>query len=117
MPILSYGSEVLLLNNAAMKTIESVQRRATAWILSDSKSSYKKRLETLKILPVSLYFEMHDLLLLSSIVTGKVDINWQKYISFSDSRTRSSTKTLKINANENLGKRRTFGIGQQPLQT
>ncbi|XP_075247118.1 uncharacterized protein LOC142340428 [Convolutriloba macropyga] len=102
MPILSYGSEVLLLNNAATKMIESVQRRATAWILSDSKSSYKKRLETLKILPVSLYFEMNDLLLLSSIVTGKVDINWQKYISFSDSRTRSSTKTLKINANENL---------------
>ena len=100
MPILSYGSELLLLNNAATKMIESV--RATAWILSDSKSSYKKRLETLKILPVSLYFEMHDLLLLSSIVTGKVDINWQKYISFSDSRTRSSTKTLKINANENL---------------
>ena len=54
MPILSYGSEVLLLNNAATKMIESVQRRATAWILSDSKSSYKKQLETLKILPVSL---------------------------------------------------------------
>ena len=46
MPILSYGSEVLLLNNAATKMIESVQRRATAWILLDAKSSYKKRLET-----------------------------------------------------------------------
>ena len=39
-----------------------------------SNQSYKSCLVTLKLLPLSLYVEMHDLLLLLSIIRGDYDV-------------------------------------------
>ena len=47
----------------------------------------------LKILPLSLYQELHVVLLFASILSGKVDIDWHnKYVSLSEiGNTRAQT--------------------------
>ena len=71
-PILTYGSQVPSNNKGDLKKLESVQRRATIWIMNCGDIvSYSSRLATLGILPLSLYTELHDILLLSQIIQEK----------------------------------------------
>ena len=62
-----------------LKIIESVQKKATAWILSPTQK-FKDRLICVHILPLSLYHELHIPLLLHKILTGKTDLLWKKFI-------------------------------------
>ena len=46
----------------------------------------------LKILPLSLFQELHVVILFANIMSGKVDIDWHKYVSLSDiGNTRAQT--------------------------
>ena len=47
-----------------IKSLESIQRRATKYILKDYESDYKDRLMALKILPLMYLFEFIDILFL-----------------------------------------------------
>ena len=62
-PIVSYGSSLWKPSKRDLKIFESVQNKATAWILSPTQE-YKDRLISLHILPLSLYHELHIPLLL-----------------------------------------------------
>ena len=73
-PILSYCSQAWLPNRQQMKKIEKLQKRATSWILSRRNCTYKETLIALKLLPLSMYVELHDLLLLLSLLDNKFDI-------------------------------------------
>ena len=72
-PIVTYCSQAWFPNKLQMKEIEKLLKIATKWILSE-KQSYKQRLVTLNLLPLSLYIEMHDLLYLIALKQGKYDV-------------------------------------------
>ena len=97
MPVLTFGATLWSGNLADVKKLETVQHKITHWILSTSHHSYKKRLILLNILPVSLYNEMHTLLLLAGILEGKFDVQWRDFVQLVESSSRqSSKKTFEI---------------------
>ena len=57
--------------------LESIHEKATKWILS-SNIEYKERLCTLRLLPLSHYMEMHDLLMLIDIIENKFDYELER---------------------------------------
>ena len=71
-PIAVYASQTWLPNGSNLREFEKVQHHATKWILS-SNQSYRNRLLALKLLLLSLFVEMHDLLLLLYIILGDHD--------------------------------------------
>ena len=73
-----------------------MQNKAVAWIFgSKTQQSYKCSLVTLKILPLLLYQELHVVLLFANTLSGKVDIDWLKYVSLSDiGNTRAQTTRI-----------------------
>ena len=91
---LLYGSQIWRpLQLKDMKSIESLQRRATKYILNDYTSDYRSRLIKLELLPLSMVLELNDIcffvksLKLSSDNSGSFDIT--KYATFSRNQTRS----------------------------
>ena len=72
--------------------------------------TYKQKLTKLKLLPLSLYEEMHDLLTLSSIINNKFDINWHEYIGFSQytGTRRASSPRMTTRQSNNKNCRQNF---------
>ena len=92
---LTYGSQIWrphLIKD--ITDLERVQRRATKYILNDFHSSYKNRLQSLKILPLMMQLELYDILFFIRCLKES-DVNTafsiQSYVSFSNSNTRSAT--------------------------
>ena len=52
-----------------IKCLETVQRRATKFILSDYSSDYRVRLLSLNLLPLMMQLELYDLVFLSSLLS------------------------------------------------
>ena len=74
------------------KLIETLQRRATKFILSDYSLDYKSRLISLKILPLTLWLELQDVILLIKLIQHPPDtFSLHDYIVFVSSNTRSTT--------------------------
>ena len=75
-----------------IKLIEDVQRRATKFILNDYSSDYKSRLLTLKLLPLSMIYELNDLcFFVKSIKQPTTSFDIKNYVTFSCNNTRSGT--------------------------
>ena len=73
-------------------TIETVQRRATKFILNDFSSDYRQRLISLELLPLMMEFELSDILFfVKSHKKPTPAFNILDYVSFSLCPTRSST--------------------------
>ena len=90
-----YGSQIwrpLLLKD--VNAIESLQRRATKYILNDYESDYRSRLIKLHLLPLTMVLELNDIcffvnsLKLAS-TSNSFDIS--KHVSFSHNPTRSGS--------------------------
>ena len=82
-----------------MKEIEKLQKIATKWILS-KKQSYKLRLVTLNLLPLSLYIEMHYLLYPIALKKSKYDVELLNLDSIQESTSRQHSRgELQINKN------------------
>ena len=77
------------------KCFESVQRRATKYILHDYHSAYKERLISLHLLPLSLWFEYLDITFLINCLKNPSDhyFNIHDYVQFISSNTRSSSSS------------------------
>ena len=73
--------------------MESLQRKATKFILNDYQSSYKwiPRLQQLNLLPLTPWLEVQDILLLLSLIKSPDNFDLCDYITFVESGTRSST--------------------------
>ena len=81
-----------------MREIERVQQKATTWILNYS-IGYKERLRTLKILPLSMYIELHDTLFLQWVMDGKYSVSEDSIpISLRESTTRQCSE-FELNKN------------------
>ena len=75
--------------------LESVQRRATKWILNDYESNYKSRLCSLHLLPLMMIYEISDIVFfLRSLNSPSPAFNILWYVSFVSSSTRSSGHKL-----------------------
>ena len=69
-------------------------RVATKWILDYTEIGYKERLTILRLLPLSLYGELHDILLID-VMSDKYDFCWDGRLSFRNSvGTRSASTVL-----------------------
>ena len=68
-PVLTYASQVCYPSKTDMKSIEKIQHKDTKWICGGN-DKYRQRFETLKIFPLSMYLETHDVLYLLSILEG-----------------------------------------------
>ena len=94
-PIVTYCSQAWFPNKSQIK----LQKIATKWILSE-KQSYKQRLVTLNLLPLSLYIEMYDLLYLIALKQVKYDVELSNLDSIQESTTRQHSRgELQINKN------------------
>ena len=69
-PIVTYATQAWFAKKTETKENERVQKKAIIWILNNWELNYKKRLGKLNLLPLSLYIELHDLLLLISFLSG-----------------------------------------------
>ena len=71
--------------------LESVQRRATKWILNDYVSDYKARLSSLEILPLMMLYEFHDIVFfLKSLKSPSPAFDIRTFVTFSTNQTRSA---------------------------
>ena len=114
-PVISYASQAWFANKTESKDIERIQRKATSWIISNWEISYKQRLTTLKLLPLSYYFELHDLLMLISLLKGsyntKIPIktnNNEGLLSTRQNELITINKTRTRKADENFWKRTSY---------
>ena len=79
-----------------IKVKEDLQRRATKFILNDFSSNYKSHLIRLEILPLMMFFELNDIMFfVKSVKFPSPTFNILDYVSFSNSKTRSSSSKLK----------------------
>ena len=73
--------------------LERVQRRASKYILSDFTSSYKARLLKINLLPIMYILELNELIFfIKSNFFPSKHFNVFKYVTFSSTNTRSSSK-------------------------
>ncbi len=89
MSLLSYGSEIWSPQGSSQDLIillEGVQRRATKCITQDYISPYSSRLKSLKLLPISYWFELKDLTFYYKCKSVGYDININQYTSQPPSR-------------------------------
>ena len=74
--------------------IERIQRKATKFILNDYASDYKSRLEALQMLPLTLWFELQDIMFLVKCLQDQTDtLNINRYITFAASNTRAGSSS------------------------
>ena len=74
-------------------TLERLQKRATKFILGNSKTNYKSRLSKLEMLPLMYRFEMYDIMFLINSYNNRLNMdhfNILHFVSLSDSNTRSA---------------------------
>ena len=72
---------------AVQKQSQDHRKRSTetvSWILPNKVLSYKEKLLTLGILPLSQYHELHVLLLFAQILNEEVDFYWGIYVTMTE---------------------------------
>ena len=69
-PLILYGTTVWFANRTNLEKLESFQSRVTRWITSYD--TYKERLIHSNILPLSLLFQLEDLLTVNKVLNGKL---------------------------------------------
>ena len=95
-----------------VRNLESVQQRATKFILQDFTMDYKARLISLALLPVSMWLGLQDILFLIKCIKDHSDnFNILDYVSIRNSSTRSSTKKMMYNHRRTtIGRHYAYGM-------
>ena len=81
LPILIYGSSCWFANVESCKLLENVQKRCLKWISYSNNSNYKELLQKNGILPLSLYMQLLDILLLSKVFEGYFDFDPTAFVT------------------------------------
>ena len=75
-----------------IRSLESVQRRASKFIISNSSMDYRDRLISLEMLPLMMEYEIADIMfLIKSLKNPSSHFNILDFITFNISNTRSSS--------------------------
>ena len=80
-PLILYGTSVWFANRTNLEKLESFQSRVTRWITSYD--TYKERLIQSNILPLSLLFQLEDLLTFNKVLNGKLGTEVRSLIEHS----------------------------------
>ena len=88
LPILLYGSTVWYASTTNLRKLEQTQWKAVKWVLANDEPNYNVALKRLNLLPLSLYLELNDILLLSNIISNKIDFDWQPFLKPSQRRNQ-----------------------------
>jgi hypothetical protein len=93
-PSLGYANQVWSNTSVGnLKTIESLQRRATRYILPNTELSYKERLLSLNMLPLTYWHEMNNITLFYKLINKHYNVQLNELIQFKNTRTtRHSSK-------------------------
>ena len=76
LPILLYGMNCVRLNRGSARDIVSFQKRALNWVCYESNRSYLQQLRLFNVLPLPLFMQCNDILLMSKLlVEGEHNIN------------------------------------------
>ena len=67
LPVLMYGSSCCNLKRGDMRNLKRFQRKVASWITNSKTLSYIEQLRLLNLLPLPMYYQLNDLLLLSSL--------------------------------------------------
>ena len=94
-PMVVYGASVTHYSKSNLRAIEKDQRTATKWMLN-SHIPYKCRLQKIRMLPLSLYIEKHDLLLFISIVRNNYEIDINQYAENTKSSRQNERNEYQI---------------------
>ena len=98
-----------------IQSLESIQRRATNYILSDYSSDYKSRLVCLQLLPLMMQFKLNDIMfLVTSIQNPSTSFNILQHITFSTSSTRASVNCKLLHHAARTNKTRHFYFHRVP---
>ena len=73
-----------------IKSLESVQRAMSKYILSNWDISYVERCQDLKLLPLSFKREVNDLLFLFKILNNAIDVDFAEEVQLSEPSNRRS---------------------------
>ena len=115
LPILLYGSHCLAANVTQARKLEHFQTSVVKWILPEE--NYRSALIMLNILPLHLYMQITDILLLHKIVIGYYDCDLSEHYTInpnlSMARNTSNIFRLHIPNSSNAGK--IFGFEQLVL--
>ena len=90
-PIVTYASQAWTPSRSNMEQLERFQKLATKWILETSKT-YTERLKDLNLLPLNLYMELHDILILIALLENCYDVEIERKPSESCEITRQSSR-------------------------
>ena len=71
-----------------MMEVEKVQRRASRFIYKNNKLSYKDRLTSLSLLPISYWLEYLDILFFFKCKLGYINFRIDNYVSFCTGSSR-----------------------------
>ena len=92
-PIVTYASQAWYANKSEMQQLERVQRKASAWILQTADMEYSERLKKIKLLPLSMYMELHDILFFFAVSARKYDWNLEDYVErITSKNTRQASR-------------------------
>ena len=80
---LIYGSNAWNPNIQCCKTLEKIQKESLKWVNGDR--NYPESLKKCKILPLTLYLQLQDLLTMSKCLNGHYDYNFNDFICLRDS--------------------------------
>ena len=87
-PILAYCSQAWYPNITAFKDLEKIKKIAVKWIFDSSTGDdFKNELRKLKLLPLSMYFEIHDLLLLLKPLDRDYEVRTDDVIKITEMKT------------------------------
>ena len=95
-PIISYGAILWKARKTDIRRIEKVQETVTKGILGTKRLEYKERLSFL-LLPLSLYHEMHVLLVFIDIIKGRINMEWKPFRKISETPQNTWASELKEN--------------------
>ena len=79
LPIITYASQGWFATTTSLRTLEALQRRVVKWITFND--DHHRCLISTNLLPLSLYLQLLDLMMLSKIINGGCDINYSRFVT------------------------------------
>ena len=94
LPLLLYGMNCVRLSRGSTRDLKSFQKRALNWVCYESNRSYLQQLRLLNVLPLPLFMQCNDILLMSKLlVEGEHNISIPTY----NPESGMSTMFFKLN--------------------
>ena len=82
LPIITYASQCWYATTTSLRKLEALQKRVVKWITFDH--DHRRGLISANLLPLSLYLQLLDLMMLSKIINGRCDIDYSRFLTITN---------------------------------